>query len=79
MNWVEVLKSDLELYSITFPEDDVSYQFRLLSMREYRLFNKLMLGGLEPPFFIYEASLYFPYDALIILLPGAAMSFLNLY
>ena len=55
MNWVEVLKSDLELYSITFPEDDVSYQFRLLSMREYRLFNKLMLGGLEPPFFIYEA------------------------
>lgn len=55
MNWVEVLKSDLELYSITFPEEDISYQFRLLSMREYRLFNKLMLGGLEPPFFIYEA------------------------
>tara|TARA_S200000501_G_scaffold327410_1_gene326660 strand:- start:434 stop:1129 length:696 start_codon:yes stop_codon:yes gene_type:complete len=55
MDWVEVLKSDLELYSTTFPEDDISYQFRLLSMREYRLFNKLMLGGLEPPFFIYEA------------------------
>ncbi len=55
MDWVEVLKSDLELYSTTFPEDDISYQFRLLSMREYRLFNKLILGGLEPPFFIYES------------------------
>ena len=53
MDIARVLNSGKELYNIEF-EAGVEFQFRLLSMREYRLFNKFMLGGLKPPIFIYE-------------------------
>ena len=53
MDLVRVLEKGTELYNIEF-ESGVEYQFRLLSMREYRLFNKFITGGLEPPIFIYE-------------------------
>lgn len=53
MELARVLNSGKELYNIQF-DTGVEFQFRLLSMREYRLFNKFMLGGLKPPIFIYE-------------------------
>lgn len=53
MDLVRVLKEGQELYNIEF-ETGVEYQFRLLSIREYRLFNKFIIGGIEPPIFIYE-------------------------
>lgn len=53
MDLVRVLKEGKELYNIEF-ETGVEYQFRLLSMREFRLFNKFIVGGVEPPIFIYE-------------------------
>jgi hypothetical protein len=53
MDLIQVLKSGKELYSIEF-ETGIEFQFRLLSMREYRLFNKIVTGGNMPPFFIYE-------------------------
>lgn len=53
MNLIQVLESGKELYNIEF-ETGVEFQFRLLSMREYRLFNKIVTGGGLPPFFIYE-------------------------
>ena len=53
MDLVRVLNSGKELYNIEF-DDGIEFQFRLLSMREYRLFNKMILGGSMPPFFYYE-------------------------
>lgn len=53
MDLIRVLESGKELYSIEF-ETGVEFQFRLLSMREYRLFNKIVTGGNTPPFFVYE-------------------------
>ena len=53
MDLVRVLNQNKELYNIEF-DAGIEYQFRLLSMREYRLFNKFILGGIKPPIFIYE-------------------------
>ena len=53
MNIRKVLEENQELYNITF-NDFVSFEFRLLKIREFNLFNKLIVGGNMPPFFIYE-------------------------
>lgn len=52
MDIVKVLEEGKELYNIEF--EDTEFQFRLLSMREYRLFNKLMLSGREDRFSLFE-------------------------
>lgn len=52
MDIVEVLNENKELYNIEF--ENIEYQFRLLSIREYRLFNKLMLSGREDRFSLFE-------------------------
>lgn len=52
MDIVEVLQEKKELYNIEF--EDIEFQFRLLSMREYRLFNKLMLSGMYDRFSLFE-------------------------
>lgn len=53
MDLVRVLESGKELYNIEFGTG-IEFQFRLLSMREYKLFNKVISGGLTPPFFVFE-------------------------
>lgn len=53
MNIKKVLEYNQELFSITFDEY-VSFEFRLLKIREFNLFNRLIVGGNIPPFFIYE-------------------------
>ena len=42
-----------EVYSIVFPSR-VRFKFRILSLRETEYFSKILEGGIEPPFFIYE-------------------------
>ena len=53
MNIKRVLESDCELYNISFGEY-INYQFRLLKLKEFNLFNKLLNGGTIPPFLLYE-------------------------
>lgn len=53
MNIKKLLESNEELYSIAF-DKYLSFEFRLLKIREFALFNKLLTGGNIPPFFIYE-------------------------
>jgi hypothetical protein len=53
MDLKRVLESSHELYNIAFDEN-LSFQFRLLSIKEYNLINKMLTGGTIPPFFIYE-------------------------
>ena len=42
-----------EIYRINFP-DDVSFKFRLLTLKEVNYYTVLLEGGFEPSFFIYE-------------------------
>lgn len=53
MNIKKVLEYDQELYSIQF-ENNLSFEFRLLKIKEFNLFAKLLKGGTLPPFFVYE-------------------------
>jgi hypothetical protein len=53
MNIKKVLEFKQELYSIQF-ESNLSFEFRLLKIKEFNLFAKLLKGGGMPPFFIYE-------------------------
>lgn len=53
MNIKRVLEFDCELYNISFSEY-INYQFRLLKLKEFNLFNKLLNGGNIPSFLIYE-------------------------
>lgn len=53
MDLKRVLESNYELYNIAFDEN-LSFQFRVLSIKEYNLINKMLTGGNIPPFFIYE-------------------------
>lgn len=53
MNIKEVLERKQELYSISF-EQNVNFEFRLLKIREFNLFSKLLVGGNILPFFVYE-------------------------
>ncbi len=53
MNIKKALEYDQELYSIKFSEL-VSFEFKLLKIKEFNLFDKLLKGGNMPPFFIYE-------------------------
>jgi hypothetical protein len=53
MDLKRVLESNHELYNIAFDEH-LSFQFRVLNIKEYNLINKLLTGGTIPPFFIYE-------------------------
>ena len=53
MNIKKVLEHNQELYSIKF-EENISFEFRLLKIREFNLFNKILAGGILPPFLIYE-------------------------
>lgn len=51
MNIKKVLELKQELYSCDF--GDKKFEFRLLKIREFNLFNKLLLGGVSP-FIIYD-------------------------
>lgn len=54
MDIKRVLESNCELYNISF-EENINFQFRLLKIKEFNLFNKLLNGGTAiPPFLIYE-------------------------
>jgi hypothetical protein len=53
MNIKKVLEYNQELYSIQF-EESLSFEFRLLKIKEFNLFAKLLKGGSLPPFFVYE-------------------------
>ena len=48
-----VLESKIDIYNISFDEY-LSFQFRLLTLREFDLLSKMLNGGALPPFFIYE-------------------------
>ena len=48
-----VLESNIDIYNISFDEY-LSFQFRLLTLREFDLLSKMLNGGALPPFFIYE-------------------------
>lgn len=52
MSFLRALEYDSELYSTTY--DEITFQYRLLSIREYNYFNKVIKGGAMPPIFIYE-------------------------
>lgn len=48
-----VIESNVDIYNISFDEY-LSFQFRLLTLREFDLLKKMLNGGALPPFFIYE-------------------------
>lgn len=47
------LELNSELYRIVF-DDYLSFDFKLLKIKEFNFFNKLIKAGKIPPFFIYE-------------------------
>lgn len=47
------LELNSELYRIVF-DDYLSFDFKLLKIKEFNFFNKLIKAGRIPPFFIYE-------------------------
>lgn len=47
------LELNSELYRIVF-DDFLSFDFKLLKIKEFNFFNKLIKAGNIPPFFIYE-------------------------
>ena len=49
----KILESKIDIYNISFDEY-LSFQFRLLTLREFGLLSKMLKGGALPPFFIYE-------------------------
>lgn len=52
MTFKRALESNSELYSISY--EKTVFRFRLLKIREYNYFNKVLTGGNLPPFFIFE-------------------------
>ena len=52
MNLKKVLESDCDLYSIAF-DDFCTFEFRLLKIKEFNLFNKLLTNGI-PPYILYD-------------------------
>jgi hypothetical protein len=73
MNIKRVLESNLELYSTEF-ESGVSIQYRLLSIKEYKVFNKMLLGGLMPPFFVFEEIFELCYFGAVEYLPDSMLA-----
>lgn len=53
MDIKRVLESNQELYTTEFASG-VSVQFRLLTIKEYKVFNKMLMGGLMPPFVVFD-------------------------
>jgi len=68
MNIKKVLEHNQELYSIRF-DDYVSFEFRLLKIKEFNLFNKVLMGGNIPPFLIYEEIFNLCYIGTVKYLP----------
>lgn len=52
MSFKRALDYNYELYSTTY--DEISFTYRLLSIKEFNYFSKILAGGVMPPFFIYE-------------------------
>jgi len=52
MNIKKVLEYNTELYSIAY-SNTLSFEFRLLKIKEFNLFNKLLVGGIHE-YLIYE-------------------------
>ena len=52
MSLLRALESNSELYSTIY--EDVTLKFRLLKIKEYNYFNKILTGGHIPPFLIFE-------------------------
>jgi hypothetical protein len=53
MKLTRALELNSELYRIVF-DDYLSFDFKLLKIKEFNFFNKLIKAGKIPPFFIYE-------------------------
>jgi len=53
MKSFRALELNSELYRIVF-DDYLSFDFKLLKIKEFNFFNKLIKAGNIPPFFIYE-------------------------
>lgn len=68
MNIKKVLEHNQELYNIQF-DNYVSFEFRLLKIKEFNLFNKFLSGGNIPPFLIYEEIFNLCYIGAIEYLP----------
>jgi hypothetical protein len=68
MNIKKVLEHNQELYSIRF-DDYVSFEFKLLKIKEFNLFNKVLAGGNIPPFLIYEEIFNLCYIGAVEYLP----------
>lgn len=69
MNIKKVLEHNQELYNIQF-DNYVSFEFRLLTIKEFNLFNKFLSGGNIPPFLIYEEIFNLCYIGAIEYLPN---------
>ncbi len=54
MNIDTLVESGGRLYRTTFPDLDISFSYRLLTMKEYRVFVKLREGDLLPPLVLAE-------------------------
>ena len=52
MNLKKVLESDCDLYSIAF-DDHCTFEFRLLKIKEFNLFNKLINNNIQP-YILYD-------------------------
>lgn len=50
----KIIESDGNIYRTTFPDVSISLSYRLLSLKEYKVFKSLRDGGLVPPFILSE-------------------------
>lgn len=49
-----ILSSDGSVFETSFPDLGLSFSYRLLTMKEHKVFMTLRNGGVLPPFLLYE-------------------------
>ncbi|MAE81746.1 MAG: hypothetical protein CMB80_03335 [Flammeovirgaceae bacterium] len=52
----KIIEADGNIYRTDFPDANISMSYRLLSLREYKVFKSLRDGGILPPFVISEMA-----------------------
>jgi len=50
----KIIEADGSIYRTHFSDSDISLSYRLLSLKEYRVFKSLRDGGLLPPYILNE-------------------------
>lgn len=50
----KIIEADGNIYRTDFPDANISMSYRLLSLREYKVFKSLRDGGILPPFIVSE-------------------------